>query len=220
MNLGEAERLWRRSSTDTVAAKYLWSREDFAGWYSEAEVEAAVRANLIFDDWSSLTELSLVAGERRIAIDPSIHEIRKLWLIDSAGRISYADQVTRPELDCIDPRWRERTASPRRFIQDDKSITFDRLADAAYQVRMEVFRGPLKPMRNADDRPEIAAEHHRHLLEWVDYRAYSIPDADTENGGKSAAAFVAFEARFGRRPEAGYVRRKASNRPHRVKAWP
>ena len=117
--------------------------------------------------------------------------------------------------EAVEPALTDRFADLLTLLE----TAFGRVADATYQVRMEVFRGPLRAMVEDDDCPEIAAEHHRELLSWVDYRAYSIPDPETQNNGKAAAALLMFEARFGPRPEAGYVRRKAANRPHKVKAW-
>ena len=219
MTLGEAERRWRESCTDTVSAKYLWSREAFAAWYSEAESEAAIRARLIFDDCSAATELALVAGDRRADIDQSITEIRKAWLVDAASRVHHLIQVTRKELDRTDPRWRERTGMPTLFVHEDKSVALNRIADAAYAVQMEVYRGPMRPLIRAEDRPEIATAHPFALFDWVDFRAYSIPDVDTEHPGKAAASLSRFEAHFGNRPTAGYVRRNAANRPHKIKAW-
>lgn len=219
MNLGEAEHEFRRDVFDTVAAKYLYSREDIARWYNEAEFEAAIRAKLIFDDSSPATELSLSAGDRLVELDPLIHEIERAWLVDSSGAVHYLIATDRAELDRTDFRWRELTGRPTRLVHDDKAVTFNRIADADYSLRLEVFRGPRNVMVQRYDRPEIASEHHRGLLDWVKFRALSVPDLDSEAPGLAREHLAAFEARFGRRPEAGYARRNQANRPHRIKAW-
>lgn len=218
MTLGEMIAAFRRDEDDN-RAPYLWSAPDLTTWFNEAQAEAALRSNLIFDDTSPATEFSLGAGDSFVVIDPSIYEIVKLKLVDAGGRVNYLWPSDRIELDRRDPSWRETTGIPSAFIHDDKTVTFNRIADAAYTARLEVFRLPLAVLDEDDDQPEIALVHHHRLVDWVRHKAYSIPDTDVINIGKAADALTAFEGYFGPRPQANESRSRNANRPHRVKAW-
>jgi hypothetical protein len=59
--------------------------------------------------------------------------------------------------------------------------------------------------------PEIGAQHHYRLLDWVKHRAYGLPDTDTFDKGRSLTHLAAFEAYFGPRPDANL--RKSVNAP-------
>lgn len=218
MTLGELIAAFRRDEDDNRVPP-LWADADLTKWFNEAQEEACVRASLIFDDSSAVTELALTAGASAVAIDPSIIAITKARIVDSGGRVTYLWPSDRIEQDRRDPRWRETTGLPTAFIHNDKSVTFNRIAEASYTVRFEVYRLPSAPMVGDDDEPEIAAPHHARLVDWVRHKAYSIPDSDLVNVGKAQSALVAFEGYFGPRPQANESRARYANRPHRVKAW-
>ena len=65
--------------------------------------------------------------------------------------------------------------------------------------------------------PEIHSRHHRNLIDWALYRAYSKRDADGMNESKAAFHLALFERNFGLRPDANVARKR--RRPARqVKA--
>lgn len=218
MTLGELIAAFRRDEDDNRVPP-LWADADLTKWFNEAQEEACVRASLIFDDSSAVTEAALVAGASGVAVDRSIVEITKVKLVDAGGRVHYLWPSDRIEQDRRSPRWRETTGLPTAFIHNDKSVTFNRIAEADYTVRFEVYRLPSAPLADAADEPEIAPVHHIRLVDWVRHKAYSIPDSDLVNAGKAQSALAAFEGYFGPRPQANESRARNANRPHRVKAW-
>lgn len=217
MNLGELIAAFRRDEDDN-RQPHLWSDADLTVWFNEAQADACVRSSLIFDDFSAVTEVALAEGASVVDVDPSIVEIFRAVLVDSGGTVHFLWPSNRVEQDRLDQRWRETTGLPTAFIHDDKSVTLNRIADADYTVKLEVYRLPLELLAD-DDVPEIALVHHGRLVEWVRYKAYLIPDSDIFNVGKAQSALAAFEDYFGSRPPANDSRARNANRPHRVKAW-
>jgi hypothetical protein len=198
---------------------YAWARDDLAKWFKEAQEEACLRSKLIFDGSSPVTTIALAAGESVVSVDPSVLEIVQARLVDSSGYTRSLLLSDRIEQDRCNSRWREMTGIPTAVIHDDKALTFNRISDAAYTVKLDVYRLPLAPLADDSDEPEIAPVHHDRLIDWVRYRAYSVPDTYQEGRAKSSEALAAFEDYFGRRPQANESRAQRANRPHRVKAW-
>jgi len=218
MTLGELIATFRRDEDDN-RVPYSWSDADITKWLNEAQEEACVRARLIFDDSSAVTTASLAADANSVAVDASIIEISRANLVDAGDTVHFLWPSDRIEQDRRDPRWRETTGRPSAFIHNDKSVTFNRIAEADYTVRFEVYRLPSVPLADAADEPEIAPVHHIRLVDWVRHKAYSIPDSDLVNAGTAQSALATFEDYFGPRPQANDSRARNANRPHRVKAW-
>jgi len=193
----------------------LWESTDIKRWFNEAEQEAAVRGNLIFDTDSA----TLAADATSVALDAGIYDVERVFLSVSGGTPFEITPTDRREQDRISSNWRTTTGQPTQFIHDDTRLVFNRIADAAYTVSIEGFRLPAADMVADADTPEIARIHHSKLIEWVRYRAYSIPDNDRQDNQKAATALAVFTDYFGPRPPANESRARNANRPHRVKAW-
>ena len=216
MNLGEGIATFRLEEDDN-SVPYQWSSVNLTKWFNEAENEAAFRAGLILD--SGMADADLPSGESSMSIHSAIYQIDALRLIDSGGAVSYPYPSDRIEQDRINRDWRATTGKPTAFIHDDKHVTFNRIADMKYTVQIDAYRMPLVPMSDDSDEPEIALIHHARLVDWVRYKAYSVPDTDFMNMGKAESSLAIFEAYFGRRPQADAARSTRANRPHRIKAW-
>lgn len=216
MNLGELIADFRLEEDDN-SVPYQWSSIDLKKWFNEAESEASVRANLTLD--SGTADTTLPSGQSLIAIHPSVYQIDAIRLVDSGGQVSYPCPSDRIEQDRINRDWRTTTGKPTAFLHDDKSVTFNRIADRAYTVKFDAYRMPLVQMSADSDEPEIASVHHARLVDWVRHKAYSVPDTDFMNTSKANSSLGAFEEYFGRRPRAEAGRSTRANRPHRIKAW-
>jgi hypothetical protein len=68
--------------------------------------------------------------------------------------------------------------------------------------------------------PEIAAVHHRHLVKWMVYRAFDRLDAETFDRNRAMVAYAEFEAMFGRRPDANYLKNVNANHSHVNRGYP
>jgi len=221
MTLAELIAEWRRQNAATVEPS-MWSNTDLAGWFAEAETEACIRGNLIFDDTATadLTTYSLAADfAAPLVINPIITEIERAELIDAADTRFQISPIDRIELDRIRPEWRTKREQPTRYIKDDRTLRLSAILDAPYTLRIEGYRLPTNALTwsapNAS--PEIASAHHMRLLEWVTFRAYSVPDVDSMDLEKAASGSAAFEQYFGPRPDAQMRRDQLANRPHRNK---
>lgn len=216
MRLDQLLEQFRRDSDDR-AEPFLWSTEDVTDWLNEAESEACERKKLLRDTRT----YPVAAGDGVLTgIHAHLTEVYRAWLVDAAGEIYTLEERDELELDQIASDWRSRTQRPERFIwYGDQSLRFDALADAAYTLHIECRALPQVEFRGADQAPSIPAIHHRRLVYWALYKAYSVPDAEIANETKAAENAGAFDRYFGRRPTADLRRGQTANNPHRNKLW-
>ena len=200
----------RTLSKDTVK-KYFWQDEEWAAWLSDAEKEASIRARLIRDS----EEISIAAGDSVVDVPKGLFDIQYAELRAADGTAYVLPPSSHAELDGLRPGWRSKSSRPEEYIHNDKTLTLGYVADADYTLFIEFFREPKSPMVSESDSPEINEAHHIHLVEWALHKAYSKPDADTMNPGKSALSEEKFNSYFGRRPNADLRRRQNASRPHR-----
>lgn len=212
MNLGEIEADFRDQANDAIEP-YLWSSDSVKKWANEAEFEASIRAQLIVDS----VEIPIAAGAKSCALPALLFDIRYAELREASGRAYEIRGSSAGELDSLRPGWRTKVDQPKEYIHNDKDLTLGATADVAYTLFLEFYRTPETALVESDDVPEIAAGHHPQLVEWVLFRAYSKPDADTFNPGKAREAEGNFESYFGKRRNADMRRRQNANRPHRNK---
>ncbi len=210
MNLRALVDVFRIKAQDNVRP-YLWPDDEVAAWFSDAEQEAAIRARLITDH----EEIAIAAGEAGIDLPKCLFDIQYAELRSADGTAREIKGTDRVTLDASRPGWRTKTEPPTGYIHDDRTLTFGAIPDADYTLYLEFFRVPAARLENDSDEPEIAEQHHMALLDWVLFRAYEKPDADTMNPGKSAEGEARFTAYFGQRPNADLRRRQNANRPHR-----
>ena len=202
-----------RTQADDKKKPYLWGDTSVANWFNEAEREACIRAKLILDS----DTFSVNAGELSLDLPALLHHIQYVELIAADGKRDELSATSRRVLDFEASNWRNTTERPDRYIHDQSSLTFSALPDADYEVYIEFFRLPAQDM-GLDDEPEIPLVHQDGLVDWVLFRAFSVPDADGFDPKRSAMAEEEFTKRFGPRPGADMRRRQQANRPHRNRA--
>lgn len=215
-----------RSDVDDRIEDYLFSDADVIGWLNEAEREAALRANLIFDaTTSAVCEIAVTAGTNVYPMHSAIFVIeRASFLADGADAEDAVvlDIVGRLELNRLRPNWRTTEEAPSTLIVDDKTVQIGCLPSENGTLSLEVYRAPLTPMVLGDGdpmSPEIALEHHRHLVEWAKYRAFSRPDAEVFDPKRAEQAEAIFTRQFGPRPDADQRRATYASQPHATRAW-
>lgn len=219
MTLEDLIAQFRSEVDDEQAQAYLWSAVEATRWANEAVREAAIRSKLIFDSTTaSVCTIAVTTGTATYALDPSIHDIENVFLSLDGAVVARLPIKDRLELDRLNPDWRSTTARPTAVVRDDTSIQLNYLPDVAYTLQLEVYRVPEVDMEYDSDEPEISVQHHRHLVPWMKFRAYSKPDAETKDEAKAAQFEAEFTAIFGPRPDADQRRRQQANKPHFNKA--
>lgn len=196
MNLGELRARFRSEERDAVAP-YLWSDADLNAWLNDAQDEACRRALLLVDSTSAAATASFAANDTGVTLAPSVIYVRRATLASSY--LPLTPRVTRT-MDEEVPGWENAQASvPRVFVPDWQTgyLRFWPPAAAEGTVRMTVVRTPLAPMESDSDEPEIRAQYHAYLLDWVRARAYSAQDADTYDPKKADKFLAQFVQRFG-----------------------
>ena len=85
----------------------------------------------------------------------------------------------------------------------------------------EGYRLPKAPLSVADMSgvPEINAAHHLKLVDWVEFKAFSIPDSEFIDPSRSAAAEARFIRYFGMPPDADLARMTREDFPHAVEGF-
>ena len=193
-----------RFDADDMKSPPLWEPEWIAAWLTEAQDEAAVRARLLMDDHTpAVTQIPVTAGVTTYALHPKLYEIAVIDFVPEVGYVQPVYLTSREKLDRDRNGWRNEPAGvPCSAIQTDTRLRLVPVPSVNGTLRLEAYRLPLKALVNDNDKPEINEAHHRHLVHWALYRAFSKPDADGRDPGRAAAAEAAFTAYFGRLPDA------------------
>jgi hypothetical protein len=216
MTLTQLIALFRQEADDAVAP-YLFSDTAVTGWLNEAVEEACVRA-LLVKDWSTtaVCSIDVAAGTSAYSTHASIINItRASFLVDGGSDSTVLYQTTEFELDRLQPGWREETGEPEAFIHHDTKIRLGCIPESAGTLSLEVNRIPLALMATGTDVPEIAARHHRTLVQWALFRAFSVPDSEVVDPNKAAMAEREFTKMFGLRMDATTRRDHETSLPHR-----
>lgn len=169
---------------------------------NEAQDEACRRARLLRDSLSPLCTVAYAAGDVAIALDSRIVQVLRAF-VDGWP----VDVLSEQQMDACTPMWQASQQSAARPLALVAGVTDGHLhlwpvPSQAGQVKLQVQRLPLKPMRLdlADiDRPEIRPELHPALVHWMIYRAHTRGDTEMFNDSKGALHLAQFEAEFGRK---------------------
>jgi hypothetical protein len=223
MTLAALVKLFRTLAKDTVAP-YFWADADVTAWLNEAQAEAAVRGRLIHESANAdVCQIAVVAGTSVYALHAALFEITYQAFIDESGRRVPIQVVSIEWLDDHAPRWREDEGPgvPQWLIQTDRSLRVAPAPKVAGTIVLEGYRLPLGDLVADTDVPEINAAHHRHLVDWALYRAFSIPDSESFDAQRAGQAEAAFSAYFGLAPDADLRRSAQADAPQTTEAfWP
>lgn len=221
MTLDELVKDFRTTAQDKVEP-YLFEPPDVARWLIEAEQEACIRGRLLHEsDNPAVCDIDVGAGEAVYPLHPVLYEIDYLGLLEAgATERRPVKLVSREWLDDNQPGWRDRAGLPRFAIQSDTRIRLAPTPDAPVTLKLEVYRLPMRGLTSDKaSRPEIHQAHHRHLVHWALYRAFSVPDSEVLDLGRAGDALAAFSDYFGDRPDSDLRRITRHDIEHHNKAW-
>lgn len=218
MTLEELIRQFRTLSKDRVRP-YLTAQDDVVDWLNEAQDQACVRKRLILEIALPLVaQIEMVPGTSVYPLHPSVVEIVNIRMVSPGGfRTRPLDLKTTEWMDKNYWDWRNTDYMrwPTDFvIQDDTSLRVPGTFEAGDVIHIDCYRTPLVPMAEDDDTPEIHNQHHRKLVQWALYRAFSVPDTDLFDPQAAAKAEAEFTEYFGLQPDADLRRSTRIDVPH------
>lgn len=223
MTLVELIARFRSASNDKVEP-YFWSDEDVTQWLNDAQEEAAIRARLIHEsDSASLCEIKTTAGNAVYQLNPQMYEITHAsWDEDGTRSYCLLSLTSTEALDKNDRHWRTRPASiPHSVIQTDRSVRIVPAPKSDGTLVIEAYRLPKSLMESQDDELEINQAHHRHLVSWALYKAFSVPDAEMFDSNRAQIAAAEFERYFGIQTDSDLRRTTRHDVEHHVDSfWP
>jgi hypothetical protein len=205
MNATELLAIFREEVRD-LELPYLWSDALVYGYIDDAQKQFC-RDTFGIEDSRSF-KLSITATNEWYAIDPTI--LRLLSATDSVT----GDEIPIQSID--------QTISAG-IVFNGKTGKVNTLINGmqkgflrAYPVPNDVSTVLLRTLRlpndiDAGDDFEIDPQHHRNLLYWVKFRAYSVPDSDGSDKNKADANEKKFDAYcLKAKTEQGRLRRKVA----------
>ncbi|SFP39462.1 hypothetical protein SAMN05216229_102119 [Geopseudomonas sagittaria] len=218
MTRDELVREFRIATQDRVDP-YRWPTDWLEGWLKEAEAEACVRARLLHESENEdVCEVDVYAGEGSFPLHPALYEIDHIAYRQAGETCRRPIRLVSQEwLDDNLRDWRDRAGRPEYAIQGDTTIRLIPKPDADGVLLLEGYRTPLE--RTGEWRPEIHRAHHLQLLQWLLFRAYSVPDADLADPQRAAMAEGTFTDYFGARSDSDLRRITREDADHHNKAW-
>lgn len=216
MKLREIRARARRRLDDNTAHDRLWQDAELDEWINEAEAEACIRAKLIYDTET----LAIQDGTSAYMLKARVIDVLSAYLTDAdgikrplavKGRQDAQDEFCWPDIP---------TQRPTAIVPEEDRVELFGTPDAAYTATLGIYREPKNPMVADDDEPEIHARHHAYLVDWVEYRAYSIMDTETFDIGRSERGEANFTRRFGVRRDANVMRKHRDKTVNKTRsAW-
>jgi hypothetical protein len=213
---------FRSAADDADAQPYLFSDADITRWLNEAQTEAAIRRRLLRETTDpAMCEIDVTAGTADYTLHPDFVELsHHAFLLDGATERTDLLLVTREWLDRNVARWRDMESDePLYLVQDALNLRLVPTPSADGTLLLEGYRVPSAQMALSADTPEIAAIHHRHLVQWALYRGYGVPDKEVFDPKRAAQAEADFTRYFGPRPDADLRNDTRMDTPQHIQAW-
>lgn len=200
-----------RSELDDVAEPQLWPNATLLAYLAEAQMEACMRADIIWDGTSSFCSIAVAAEATAAALDSRVTRVEWAgW--DDGAVVKPLNFVDQRDADRQSNGWRTYSGTPSALIASPTALRFVTKPAAAGTLRLEVYRMPLKSTLVASDDIEVPDRWAHLLRDWIRYRAFETRDADKQDRARSAEALAKFEATFGPRPTVYAQAERASRR--------
>lgn len=218
MTRDELVREFRIAAQDQVEP-HMWPSSWLESWLKEAEEEACIRGRLLHESSNEdVCEVDVGPGEAQYPLHPALYEIDHIALREAGDQRRRPLRLVSQEwLDNHIRDWRDLSGRTEYAIQGDTSIRLVPAPEREGVLLLEGYRLPLE--RAGEWRPEIHKAHHRHLLQWVLFRAFTVPDADMADAERAALAERTFTNYFGHRPDSDLRRITREDTDHHNKAW-
>lgn len=220
MTLRELIDRFRTLANDKVEP-YFWADDEVRIWLNDAQEEAAIRGRLLHSsDDADMCRIAVFAGQNVYQYDDLIYEFDALsFHEDFETQHECVALVSMEELSRCLPDWKTAMGTPKYALQDDKRLVLYPTPNKVGTLFLSGYHAPKNVLSNDDDVPEINALHHKHLLDWVLYQAFSIPDTEMFDPNRAKLAEERFTRYFGEQTDSDLRRMTREDVPHTVKAF-
>lgn len=196
MTLSELIALYRHQAFDKQEP-YFCEDDVLTIYANEAQDEACRRGMLLRDSSSAMCLLTVAADDESVALDSKIIRIKRARMNGQGLVVTDVDYM-----DEIMPDWQDDTSRDRpthliEGVSTGRLFLWPRPKEPG-TIRLTVER-MAESMTNDVDEPEIRAETHPALVDWMLYRAYSREETEMYNESKAAIAEARFVREFGRK---------------------
>lgn len=205
-----------RRRADDRAEPYFMSDAQVLALLTEAEQEACQRAHPIFDyDTDEVVEYAIAAEQSSVTLDPRVLRVDHATFTPDGALRGCRMELT--GIDAIrelrDARGTVIASRPTHAAHSGRStLTLFPAPSVAGTLRLDVYRLPLYDIETESDEPEIPAELHMGLVDWVLYRVYDTPDMELTDPQRAQRALADFTVRFGERRTGDAQRRHRERR--------
>ena len=189
MTLNEIIQQVQKAANDIVGSdtQRLWKLEEWAE-YANRAVNLLCEELLLITDSSTaaVCNIAVVAGTRSYLFDQRIlqfNEIRyslRTRPLNSSNTAEFAQR---------DPQWRTAKGVPDSYALDNTTgyITLNKEPETNATINMTVKRSPLVDLVSTSltASPEIKAQYHKRLKNYMLFEAFSKPDTETLDTAKA-----------------------------------
>lgn len=189
---------WRKQVFDT-RLPYLWTDDEAFAWMTEAQqMFCRLTQGLSDTTTPSICVIPVVAGEATAVVSKKILRFRRASLASTGVWLDIVNIDDEPKIDLTQGRVTRMVIGMEPGL-----VRWVHVPKENDTVNLMVFRLPLRPLNaevttgeNAVDNTvlEIDDVHHLALIDWMNFRAYSKHDTETEQSPEALKAKAAFEA--------------------------
>ena len=205
-----------RRRADDRAEPYFMSDAQVLALLTEAEQEACQRSHPIFDcDTAEVVEYAIAAEQSSVTLNQRVLRVDHATFTPDGALRGCRMELT--GIDAIrelqDARGTAIASRPTHAAHSGRStLTLFPAPSVAGTLRLDVYRLPLYDIETESDEPEIPAELHMGLVDWVLYRVCSVKDSELEDPARAARCLADFAERFGERRTGDAQRRHRERR--------
>ena len=208
----------------------LWSNEEICVWADEAQHEFAARRPILDSTTAAICQIGTTANQQTVTYDNRIIYIDRVkWVETSSDDEFLLEKKDQHWMDDMYVGWDKITGNsyagqPCNYVDyvEENKLKLWRIPEGAGTLHMTVYRYPINRLTWTQRHKalEIDPNYHMDLLDWMQFRAYTKRDAETENPDLAAQHEATFERRIGVRPSAHLqtVRRRERRMGRRVRA--
>lgn len=195
MTINDLIKIARQDILNDVVPDYLWSDAQLTRFTNDAIVEACHRAPIL----RKAKIVQVTSGTAGYDIDPTILQIYLAKLDDDDNPLTAATDY---ELSlAYGSGWRKLTGSPKRYMRRGHNIRLFPIPVANDSLALTTSN---IPDENFDIESDIEEQFHPHLVFYIGYKAFMMPDMDTYNPVKANDYLSMFDAKFGKRKSAKF----------------